>query len=263
MLPELLQHALTPTRHPAARRMGYLYEAIALSARYRRCRSRWDPHYARCREVIEAALPESGRRALILGAGTLRDVPLDRLSARFERVDLVDLVWLWPAHWRTRRHANVQLVEHDVTEALTSLMAGEMTVPQPRWGLDGGYDLVVSLNLATQLPLLPAQWLLKRKTEDRIIDAYGRALMQAHLDWLRAFPGAAVCLIADRLIETRAPGRPVEPLDPWWGVTPPPEEAHWWWEAVPRREGRGEARWHRVGVSRWRNPARDSCLRRR
>lgn len=256
MLWEVWRYWTTPA--PAcARKLGHLHEAIAMAARYHRCRSAWDLHYQTCQEEIQQAMAKApGRQtAILFGAGLLQDIPLAALSAHFEQVLLVDLVFLKEARTQAARYPNVQLIQRDVTESLDRLLAGVRRPVEPQWGLDLPVSLVVSLNLATQLPLLPAQYLLKQKAPEMEIDAYGQGLMQAHLAYLQRFQGAQVCLIADRFIEERRSGQVVDTLDPWWGVALPAPQHQWWWQAVPPKEGRGLARWHQVGVSHWRNPA--------
>ncbi len=255
MIMEWLQYGMTPVRHPAARRLGYLYESIALTARYQRCRAQWQPHYEQCRQAILTACEgASGGRILIMGSGLLQDVPLEALNERFDEIWLTDLVWLWSARRRAARFSRVKRFERDVTESLRALLRGELAVAEPAWALDHAFDVVVSLNLVKQLPLLPARWLMSRGVSDEAIDCYGRALMRAHLDYLRRFQGARVCLIADRrIMERDRTGRQTDGIDPWWGLTPPEVQQRWWWEAVPPREGRGFSRRHQVGVSLWRN----------
>ncbi len=255
MLKEWLQYWTTRVRHPAARKLGYVYESIALQARYQRCQAQWAPHYALCRQAIEeAAQGQQGERILILGSGLLHDIPLAQLSMQFEEVFLLDLVWLRSARRTASRFSNVRCIEHDITESLAALLEGRYQVATPVWGVDQRFDVVVSLNVVTQLPLLPARWMLQRQVAEVDIDHYGRALMSAHLDYLRRFKHAHVCLIADRRIQERdRTGRQVDGIDPWWGLTPPVADKTWWWEAVPLKEGRGYSRRHQVGVSYWRN----------
>ncbi len=256
MLQELWQYCTTPVPS-SARKLGHLQEAIALSARYRRCQPAWDAHYQVCREEITHAIEKSScrKRALILGAGLLHDLPLKALARAFEQVVLIDLVFLREARRRAAQYKNVILQQQDVTGALEALLKGQHQPQRPCWDGETPVSLVVSLNLVTQLPLRPAQFLLKQGVAPERIDAYGRALIQAHLDYLNQFTGAQICLIADRHIEERRQGRVVDVIDPWWGVPSPKPQRQWWWQAVPAKEGRGLARWHQVGVNHWFNAA--------
>ena len=265
MLREALNYVTTPVRHRFARKLGYVYEAIALQARYQRCAYWWQPHYARCQaEILKAASQvEEGGRVLIVGAGLLHDIPLEALLERFERVDLVDLVFLRSARRQIRRlnrryrrtGGQIRRLEVDVTGQLDKLLQGDLSVEVPSWGWDEGYDLVVSLNLITQLPLLPTRYLLRQGVAEEDVDRFGHDLIEAHLAWLRGFEEARVCLIADQHIdEMDRQGRLVERVDdPWWGVMHPPVQAHWQWEALPLREGRCRRRVHHVGASHWQN----------
>lgn len=83
MLAELALRALTPAA-PLARRFGLLQEGIALWSRGLRQRKAWEPHQARCRAIVAevaASLPRR-RKAVVLGSGPARDIPLSRRFAR-------------------------------------------------------------------------------------------------------------------------------------------------------------------------------------
>jgi hypothetical protein len=109
MVFELLEYAVTPCPR-YARRMGYLYESIAIRSRAGRCRAAWAPHQERTRQVILRAMEHCPRRrkAVVLGSGPLLDVPIAELSASFGEVILVDVVHPLGAHRRRRRFANVR-----------------------------------------------------------------------------------------------------------------------------------------------------------
>jgi len=197
MLAEALAWLLTPAS-TTARRMGHLGEAIAIAARHRRCRRAWAPHLAASRAALLASArtaPGHGT-ALILGSGPLLDVPLRELADLFESVWLVDLVHPWSSRLQARRYANVRLIEHDVTECLVRLPAEPVL---PGWLLDEpGIDWVASVNLLSQLPVLPTRWLRARHPEMSEADVarFGASLMCNHLAWLARFR-APVCLLAD------------------------------------------------------------------
>jgi hypothetical protein len=256
MLGELFRYLVTPCPR-WARAMGYLNELISIKARHDRCRRAWEPHLERTRAVLRAAAarcPER-RKAVIFGSGMLYDVPLPELSAAFREVVLVDVVHPLGAGWR---FANVQALAADVTGTAVTVyrVARTRGAPLPRVepGLfcdDAEVDLVASVNLLSQLPYVPCQYLLGAGAHsEQEVAAFGRDLVRAHIDYLRRLPGvvALVCDLerltrdrAGRLVERRSTLRDV-PL-PWAG-----EE--WVWDLAPRPEADREYSYQRrvVGV---------------
>lgn len=253
MIFEFWQYLTTPTQIEQAKKMGYLKEAIAMAARADRCQHEWGEHYQHCKKVINQAIYRAvqHRTALIFGAGSLKDVPLDALSKQFEKVLLVDLVFLKEARHKADKFNNVELIEHDVTESLAWISEGQDWVQAPSTWLDDTHiDLVVSLNLITQLPLIPVRWLLNDfKVPEATADIVGKQLIFAHVNYLKQFSGE-VCLIADYLdIEFDSKGNEVERFDPWWDVEPPKPEVSWEWEVVPLGEAGKKWQKNHVGVS--------------
>lgn len=189
---------------PQARKLGYLRESIGIRSRYRRCRTAWQPHL----ENSKAALLESlnacrnFRTALVFGSGLLLDIPLAELSQRFAQVWLVDLVHLPEVHRAARRHPNVRCISHDVTgllERLDDLAPGNLDLPPPQRFLDQPeFDWIASVNLLSQLPLLPLAWLRQRFPDiaENEWERWEEKLLRQHLDYLAAF-GRPACLLAD------------------------------------------------------------------
>lgn len=254
MLWEAWQYLTTPAS-PIARKMGYLYEAIAMAARLGRCRYSWQPHYQQCQQAIKHAMVQckTKRTALIMGAGSLQDIPLAQLSVEFERVLLVDMVFLKHAKHQAATYSNVQCIELDVTESVENIFHGVMQITAPQaWLSDDQVDLVVSLNLITQLPLLPVSWLMKHfHIDETQADKIGQALISAHLAYLQKF-NAPVCLIADRMDrEFDSQNQLIDEFDPWWGITQPGLVQSWDWELMPLAEsGRlRKSQVNQVGVS--------------
>lgn len=253
MIWEAIQYLSTRPKLPVAKEMDYLKESIAMVSRAKRCQAQWGAHYQQCQQaIINAFTPLKHKRTVIvIGAGTLNDVPLKPLSEAFEKVILVDLVFLKSAYRMADKYANIELVEHDVTESLNALKHGISNVEKPmRWLDDERVDLVVSLNLVTQLPLIPVRWLMSRFdfTETQV-DRIGKQLITEHLSYLSKFE-ARVCLIADQEdVEFNQAGEVVDRFDPWWDVEPPTAEYSWEWQVVPLGEGRsGIYQQNRVGV---------------
>jgi len=255
MLKELWQYVSSTTENPVAKKMGFLSEAISMEARAKRCKQSWGSHYQHCQKAILSASQRAvqKRTVLVLGAGSLLDVPLGILSTQFDKVLLVDLVFLNSARSVAQQFDNVVLIEHDITESLERICVGLPMVDTPMaWLDDTAIDLVISLNLITQLPLIPVRWLMEHfEVSEQEGDILGKQLILAHLLYLQSFHGE-VCLIADREgVELDADRNEVDRFDPWWDVEPPPEMASWQWELVPFGEGssRQTSQTNRVGVS--------------
>jgi hypothetical protein len=202
---------------PAARRLGFRSEAAALQTRHRRLRSHWAPHLAHTRAALlesaraAAASPEPPSRAWIMGAGLLHDVPLPELLRQFERIDLVDVAFSPAARAAARRHpGRVVCTPLDVTGVLDDLSADPAraapAMPAQAW--------CASVNLLSQLPLLPGAALRKRGTDEQRIGQFARALQQTHVNALQR--AAHACLLIEYAQTDPASGREVEVLLPAW-----------------------------------------------
>lgn len=254
MIKEFWQYITTQPTLPYVKEMGFLKESIAMRARAERCQASWGSHYQNCQKAIVRAASRAvkKRKVVIFGAGSLNDIPLGILSAQFEQVCLVDLAFLKPAVELAAQFDNVELIEHDVTESLKWIEQGQSFVQSPeRWLNDDQVDLVVSLNLITQLPLIPVRWLIERfNLSEENADVVGKQLIFAHLNYLRQFHGE-VCLIADRSgIDFDRDGNEMDRYDPWWDIEAPKADMTWEWELIPLGEvSRSSGQRNLVGVS--------------
>lgn len=242
MLREAIDWLITPSL-PFARRSGHLSEFVAIAARRRRHRAAWASHEARSKAAVlrAAGRADPAGTAVILGAGHLSDVPLAELATRFRAVRLVDLAFAPSTERVARRLGSVTCVRHDVTESLPDLR----TVNAPRFLLDDrAVSFVASVNLVSQLGAVPT-----REMEDDDADRLGRALIEAHLAWLRRLPCPAA-LVFDRAVEIlAADGAPVATLDPLKGAQVPEPDETWTWDIAPRGEvDRHHAVRHVVGA---------------
>jgi hypothetical protein len=243
MLAEMLLYRLARTEKWVDR-IGYRAGAVRLWSRYGRCKKIWAPHLENTRRFVhDAALASQGRKtALVFGSGLLADLPLDELCVQFDRVELVDIVHLPSARWRTRRFANVHHRVCDLTGVGAGLVAGDLPVPQGTYGLgDTGVDFVVSLNLISQLPLAAIDWLESHRgwAAERC-EAYGAQIVAAHLAHLRAFD-CPVCLVGDAARSSLPKsGTPAERQDALFGVALPTPDAAWDWDLAPLGEISGE-----------------------
>ncbi len=225
-----------------------------MQMRYRRCRSFWDIHYRHCREVVRTLAEEckSKRTVIILGAGSLHDLPLDYLAKNFHQVKLVDLLFLSGARRKVESYSNVTLIEQDISCSLQQVFTGSTAVSEGDFALnDDAVDLVVSMNVLGQLPLIPVKWLEKMyRFEPLALQKVSQDFLRHHLNYLRAFH-CPVCLISDREIQTfNQEGQLVDSSDIWWGLEPVAANFEWDWEIAPFGELDARTRQvRRVGVS--------------
>lgn len=240
---DLLDRLLTPCP-PHLREMGYKHELFGIRRRWRQWGAAWRPHCDDTRGVILSAVRRcrSRRKAVVFGSGFLHDVPLDELCAAFGEVVLVDLLHPFSTKWRTRKR-NVRLVSADVSEtALAVWQAVErpgtplpVSVPSP--SLTEGADYVASVNLLSQLPCMPGQYLRRCGTHPaEEVSAYCRGVVEAHLAYLVRLPGVA-SLIAD--VEARTVDRAgaiLERRSTLYGAALPCDGRRWVWPLLPRRD---------------------------
>lgn len=202
---------------------------------------------------------EQRRKALILGAGLLHDVPLDELAATFEQVLLVDVVH--PLMSRVKRTRNVERVTADITNTLTELyrVSDEPEKPlpssQPDLFLnDPQIDFTVSLNLLSQLPCMPLAYLARyRAHKAAATKAYARDVIQAHLDYLTKLSGRVVLITDIERLKIDAQRRVVERKDLLFGLTLPRRGKEWEWRLAPCPEADPTHDFFRrvVGIPDW------------
>jgi hypothetical protein len=243
--------------------MGYLREAIGIRRRYERCRRHWQEHIERCRSIILNGMKrcEQRRRAVILGAGLLHDVPLVELASAFREVLLVDVVHPFSARKQTRSLNNVRRVTADVTNTLAELyrVSDEPELPLPRsrpdlFVDDAELDYTVSLNLLSQLPCMPMTYLPRYHAHTtEAVEAYARNLIQSHLDYLSRLPGRVALITDVERLKFDMMRRLVERTDLLFGLTLPKQGEEWEWQLAPCPEADPRHHYFRrvVGIADW------------
>lgn len=252
MIAEALAWLVTPCP-VLVRRLGLLGESVAISARHRRCRVAWAPHLAATRAAVLDAIERTPRRrtALVLGSGALLDLPLTELASAFRRVLLVDVVHPWRARLRSLGLANVTRITDDVTGVLDAVGKGDLASPRPYHLIDDPeVDLVVSLNLLSQLPVVPVRR-LDGVVAAAPLAAMAQALVGSHLADLDRSP-AATLLISDveRVVVGRD-GRAIERSSLIADLPEPSGQREWWWDIAPAPEADPETSERRRVVARF------------
>ena len=248
MLSELFTHLITPCPQ-YVRHMDYLSEAIAMRERFRRNRQAWQPHLENTRRFVlsSADTCRNRNKAVLLGAGLLLDVPLAELSSMFHEVVLMDIVFLPEVRRKVKPYRNVRLMQYDVTNLAQQLHEninrGLRELPEPDSPIpeiDESTGLVVSLNILSQLWVMPRSYALKKLQglDEEQVEDWCKRIVESHYTFLRSLP-CPVCLIADHeFIKRDRDGKVVSRGSTIFGLALPKPEASWIWNLVPIGEKR-------------------------
>ena len=242
MFKEVLQYLTTPCA-PLYRKLGYIHELIAIQAKAKRVESQWQLHLQNTREVIVEAANACTQqdKVVVLGAGVLLDVPVQQLASRFKQVILVDLVQLNAVKRQLIQYKNVQWFNHDVTGVLHSIVnyrQGEL-LPDPQTSASlpcDKVDLLISVNLLSQLPVIPLQLLGRSGVSEVELSCWAECLQRAHLDLLKTSARQA-CLVTDtchRYYDVQ--GNEIQRNDMLYGLSMPASPRQWAWHVAPYGE---------------------------
>lgn len=250
MILEFIEYLLTPCS-PVARSLGFLKSSIQVRARYKRCRAAWEPHLLHTRTALleAAARAKNHRRALILGAGLLHDIPLEELAEKFAEVILVDIVHTLPCRLQVARFRNARLCAMDLTGVAAALLRTRSHPQEPlpvscpeAFLEEANIDFVASVNLLSQLGWVPGKVLGGKRSEEEL-GALRRHLVEAHLEYLGKFEqlNAHTVLITDVSWRTvrgqeSGAGEGMEEWDVLQGVVLPAPERAWDWHIAPAPE---------------------------
>jgi hypothetical protein len=168
---------------------------------------RWASHLTHCRQFILKAIdfykPE---KVTVLGSGWLLDVPVAEMLERNLKVTLIDIIHAPEVKKQVGGLKNVELIEKDATGGLVEevfekcrqtsafrKMHSLDDIVIPELTLKGDPGLVVSLNLISQLDVLPIKYLRKkaRVSEERF-EKFRIAVQQKHIDFLLKHPSVMI-----------------------------------------------------------------------
>ena len=229
------------------RSMGYLHQAIALRGRHKRRKTAWQPHLEKSCEFIAETAGRCRKRdkVVVLGSGLLLDVPLAILSQVFDEVVLVDIVHLPEVSKCITDYSNVRLVQADITGIAEKLFYGingrRTQLPESDAFLpeaNEGASLVISLNIISQLSIVPAEYIRKKTDacDEALIQAWCNRLRLGHFNVLRGL-ACDVCLIADYRYAYRSIKDNIIEQDTTVGdLELPAPQRSWTWDIAPRGE---------------------------
>lgn len=240
MIKELFEYLITPVPK-YVRKIGFLTEGIGIKARWKRHQKKWEPHILHSNEVIKRAisLTEKKDTALVIGSGSLIDVPIAELSEQFRKVILIDLFHFYNVRRVCKKYGNIELINADITGVLEQLTTkGALPLPTiPKNLTSMKADLIISSNIASQLPLLPMDFIEEELgLSENESQKFGSELIRQHLEYLRNI-SSNVCLISDvRRFYVDTDGAIISMEDALLGNDLPEPDKKWMWEVAPLGE---------------------------
>ncbi len=246
MIIEAIRYSLTPAPK-WVHRMGYLHEAIAINARKARCGDSWNGHITKTKEAILNAVKtrQQNRTILITGAAAINDIPLQELAGIFEQVILLDIIHPFefknpfksnPYGYNNIRHISVDITNHmqnlfNNPDILPKVMTPDLYHNFP------DIDFVISVNMASQLPVIPLQYLRRNNQNtshtDKNINGFFTQIIAAHFNWLSGFncPTAVICDIKWQKINSD--DQVIDQYDPLYNLDMQAPLKTWRWDIAP------------------------------
>jgi len=214
-----LFYYLTKTKGLTSIRSGHRSEMASYMARYRREKKNWDLHFKECHFWIKqfiAENPKRRERLLIFGAGEMFDIPSEILP-QFKEVVAFDIVETARVREIKKIYPHVRFQEADLSSYLKKW----------EFHFSTETDLVLSMNVLSQLPLIPLNLLHKKKYSDSKLEVMGQKIISEHLNLLNKHNGL---LIADVVWNIEG-----EVYDPYFKVSLGPSLSEWSWQLDSKR----------------------------
>ena len=218
MLRECLLYLASPCPlFPRYIRSFYLKGLIGITARYHRQRQAWRPHLQASQEAIKSFIEQNkiapSGSIIILGSGPLLDVPLGFLNRYFKRVYLIDIVHLISTRLQGLFYPHAKFQKINLVKPELDWITQLAQDPTKIRGLLAEWpkllanlplpalppaDLVVSLNLLSQLAIFPYLQLedilhkhhLPKNEQLHLLTTLSNTIGERHLQLLKTFPQA-------------------------------------------------------------------------
>jgi len=180
-------------------RLGYYDYQNGLIYRHLGQEDGWNGHLDNCRKFILKAIDQTRpEKITVLGSGWLLDLPLKEILDSVRSVTLVDIIHPPEALRQVSAFKNVVAVEADVTGGLIdevwnksqevpffSKLKTLSGISVPEYDIKEDPGLVISLNILSQLEVLPISLLRKRSSAGE--EEYTRLrneIQKKHIDFL-------------------------------------------------------------------------------
>ena len=182
--------------------MGYYDYQSGLIYRRLDQESGWDSHLEKCRSYILKAIDKhKPGKVTVLGSGWLLELPIAEIVEKTGKVSLIDIIHPPDVIRQAGSIDNVELIESDVTGGLIEQVWKKISsypffrkadnlegiiVNEYKPVSDPG--MIISLNLITQLEVLPVRFLKKkaRISGDEML-RFRKSIQEKHIDFLSKY----------------------------------------------------------------------------
>jgi hypothetical protein len=182
-------------------KMGYYNYQRGLIVRHLNEEGSWNTHLTNCRNFILKSLEFYKPSVVsIFGSGWLLDLPLMEINEFADEINLVDIIHPPEVKSQVANMKKVILREEDVTGGLIEEVwerasrkiflnklrsFEEIRIKKYQPGFDPG--LVISLNILTQLEVLPVEFLRKRsRVKEEAFLQLRKEIQQNHISFLKS-----------------------------------------------------------------------------
>ncbi len=205
------------------RRMGLFRDQDGIMRRYIQEQEQWKDHLDFSKQFIEKTVTRlQPTTVAVLGSGWLLDAPLEFLSQHCKEVHLYDIRHPKPVAHNMKKYRNVELFEMDITggmiEYVYTLMrtSGDLTAakfPEILFTPNKQADLIVSLNILSQLDSLVADYLKNRfDIKEAALLELRKKIQQNHINSLPAGKSVLISEYEERCFDRTGALKSTQPL---------------------------------------------------
>ena len=183
-------------------RLGYYDYQHGFIVRHLNQETGWNSHLEKCRNFIMKALEiYKPGKVTVLGSGWLLELPLTEMLEKVKKVCLVDIIQPPEVMRQVRNLSGVEIKTEDLSGGLIDELwrktsrvpffrklksLDDISIPEYKPDSDPG--MVISLNILTQLEILPVKYLLKKsKVKNDEIDKFRKEIQNKHMSFLKKY----------------------------------------------------------------------------
>jgi hypothetical protein len=193
-------------------RLGYYNYQHGFIFRHLNQETGWNSHLENCRNFILRSLEiHNPQKITVLGSGWLLELPLVEIMERVGKVCLVDIIHPPEVIEQAGKLPGVELITEDVSGGLIDEVWQKtsrfpfynrldslegLIVPMYKPQSDPG--MVISLNIMSQLEILPVRYLSKRsKVNEEELTGFRKKIQDNHLNFLKKHNSVLISDVAE------------------------------------------------------------------